>query len=178
MPNKVKLVHPHSKFVVTFNLSFENFFHPIQITLVFSLFVFKPDQFPYISRVFRADCKECWLPFSISVVSSANCVSLNLLFFIFRPTISGLSWISLARISAPIRNRYAQIRSPWRQPLLIFIGFDKKPHFMTYAVISVLKSIIHLIKFLLYPKSSRTLYKNFHESESNAFSKSIIKLNY
>ena len=80
MPNKVKLVHPHSKFVVMFNLSFENFFRPIQITLVFSLFIFKPDKFPYISRVFRADCKECWLPFSISVVSSANCVSLNSLF--------------------------------------------------------------------------------------------------
>ena len=44
---------------------------------------------------------------------------------------------------------------------------------MTYAVISVLKSLIHFIKFLLYPKNSRTLYKNFHESESNAFSKSI-----
>ena len=35
MPNKVKLVHPHSKSVVTFNLSLENFFRPIQITLVF-----------------------------------------------------------------------------------------------------------------------------------------------
>ena len=71
-----------------------------------------PENFPYISRVFRADCKEWWLPCSISVVSSANCVTLNSLFFIFRPMVSGLSWISVARISAPIRKRYAEIRSP------------------------------------------------------------------
>ena len=67
MPNKVKLVHPHSKSMVTFNLSLEKFFCPIQITLVFFLFNFKPDTFPYISRVFRVNCKECWLSFSISV---------------------------------------------------------------------------------------------------------------
>ena len=69
MPNRVKLVHPYSRSVVTFNLSLEKIFRPIQITLVFSLFIFKPDKFPYISRVFKADCKECWLPFNISVCS-------------------------------------------------------------------------------------------------------------
>ena len=35
MPNKVKSVHPQSKSVVTFILSLECFFHPIQIPLVF-----------------------------------------------------------------------------------------------------------------------------------------------
>ena len=59
MPHRVKLVHPHSRSMVTFNLSLENFFIPIQITLVFSLFIFKPDKFPNTSRVFKADCKEC-----------------------------------------------------------------------------------------------------------------------
>ena len=44
---------------------------------------------------------------------------------------------------------------------------------MTYAVISILKSLIRCIKLLLYPKNSRTLYNNFHESESNACLKSI-----
>ena len=91
IPNKVKSVHVQSKSVVTFILSLECFFHPIQITLVFSLFIFKPDKVPYISRVFNADCKECWLPSSIRVVSSANCVSLNSIFFILRPVIFGLS---------------------------------------------------------------------------------------
>ena len=84
-------MHPQTKSVVTFILSLESFFRPIQITSVFSLFIFKPDKFLYISIVFNAYCKECWLPSSIRVASSANCVSLNSIFFIFRPVIFGLS---------------------------------------------------------------------------------------
>ena len=59
IPSRVKLLQPHPSSVETLNFSFENFFRPIKMTLVFPLFIFRPDISPYTSRVFDADCNEC-----------------------------------------------------------------------------------------------------------------------
>ena len=89
---------PHSSTALTFNLSLQNLFRPIQITLVFIAFIFNPDMEPNISRVFNAACKDYLKPSIINVVSSANCVSLYSLFPIFMPLMFGLFWIKTDNI--------------------------------------------------------------------------------
>ena len=49
---------------------------PIQMRFVLSLFTSRPDILPNISKVFKVACKDFRLPSRITVVSSANCVSL------------------------------------------------------------------------------------------------------
>ena len=55
------------------------FFLPIQMTFVFSLFIFCPEKFPNISSVFKAAFSNCCQPskIKISVVLSAKCVILK-----------------------------------------------------------------------------------------------------
>ena len=55
----MKLVQRQSSFCDTFNLNFEKRFLPIQIILVFSLFIRNPEKLPKNSNVFNAACKEC-----------------------------------------------------------------------------------------------------------------------
>ena len=57
--------------------------------------------------------------------------------------------MSLLNISAPIKNRYEAIGSPWRQPLFMLIGSDRKPDCNTKADMLLLKSCIHLIQSVL-----------------------------
>ena len=97
--------------------------------------------------------KEPSLPSKSKVVSSANCVSLNSFPLIVIPIISGFIFISKARISATIKNKYGEIGSPCRHPLRIEINSERYPHWRTYDLISVLKSCIQRIKLLLYPKN-------------------------
>ena len=59
MPKRLNSDLPQSKHSVTLSLSFDSLFFPIQITFVFSLFIFSPEKFPKISMVFKAGCKEC-----------------------------------------------------------------------------------------------------------------------
>ena len=56
MPKKLNSDLPQSKHSGTLSLSFYSLFFPIQITFVFSLFIFSPEKFPKISMVFKADC--------------------------------------------------------------------------------------------------------------------------
>ena len=171
-PRNLKLVQPQSSFCNTFNLNFEKHFLPIQIILVFPLFIRNPEKLPKISSVFNAASKECSVPSKKSVVSSANCVNLNSFVLIFIPIISGLILISRARISAAVKNKY-EIGSPCLQPLSIFIFSDNIPHCTTNAVMSELNNFVHFKKFLLKPKCCSIIYRNFHEIELNAFSKSM-----
>ena len=92
---------------------------------------------------------------------------------IMTPVIFGSILMSIERTSAPIRNKYGDNGSPCLHPLLTEISSDKKPHCSIYAFISVLNIFTHFMKFLSKPNISRILYKNFHDKESNAFSKSI-----
>ena len=58
-------------------------------------------------------------------------------------------------------------------PHTCIIGSDKKPHCWTYAIISVLKSLSHLINLGPNPSRLNVLYTNFQDTESNGFSNSI-----
>ena len=79
MPNKVKLVHPHSKFVVTFNLSFEIFFRPIQITLVFSLFMFSLINFCISQEYLEPIVRSAYWDMKISIAKFQRGDPLSLL---------------------------------------------------------------------------------------------------
>ena len=84
--------------------SLENRFCTIKMTLVISMFIFKPENVPYFFIIFKAVSNECWLLSKISVVSSANCVRLNSVFSIFSPIIFGFKSINLVKISARIKK--------------------------------------------------------------------------
>ena len=153
IPKRVNSEVSQSRFCAMDSLILEFLFLPIQTIFVFSLLIFKPEKVPNISKVFKADCKERSLPSKSKVVSSANCVSLNSFPLIVIPNISGFIFISKARISATIKNKYGEMGSPCRHPLPIGINSERYPHWRTYDLIFVLKSCIQRMKLLLYPKN-------------------------
>ena len=71
-----------------------------------------PQKLPIIPSVLSDACSELTEPCKVNVVSSANCVSLYIQVLNLRPTISGLSKISSAKISGPKKNKYRDIGSP------------------------------------------------------------------
>ena len=65
IPKRVKIAAPHFKFLPTSNSHLEYLFFPIQTKLVLSVFIFKPDTDPKISKTFNAASRDCLLPSNI-----------------------------------------------------------------------------------------------------------------
>ena len=55
IPRSTNFTLPQSRFTEALILSLEYFFFRIHITFVFSLFILRPEKFPYISSVLSAD---------------------------------------------------------------------------------------------------------------------------
>ena len=89
IPNRLNCVSPQHNLCDTFSILFEVTSLPIQISLVFSLLILSLEISPNISKMFTAACKQFGLPSKIILVSSANCVSLNIVLSISNPRISG-----------------------------------------------------------------------------------------
>ena len=163
IPRSTNSSLPRSRFTETLSLSLEYFFLPIYVTFVFSLFILRPDKFPYISSGLSTACSECCEPSKIKVVS--NWIILNSLEFILNSIISGFIRNKSAIISAPKRNRYGDKGSPCLQPWPTQISSDRYPLCSIYILISLLKSLTQFINFSWKPKKFRVLYKKSHKME-------------
>ena len=97
------------------------FFEPIHNICVFSLFTFKPEYVPNISRTLSADWREFSEPSKNIVVSSANWIIFKYSLFRFNPLIEPHVSTKIVKKKEHIMKRYGAIGSPCRQPLLIQI---------------------------------------------------------
>ena len=91
---------PHTNFNFVLIVSALYFFFPIQITLVLSKFMFKPDNFENLDGTFNVLFKDLSDLSRIILVTSANCERLNSVWFIFIPFIGLLFLMLMDKISA------------------------------------------------------------------------------
>ena len=75
--------------------------------------------------------------------------------------------------SATLKKRYEVFGSPCLQPCSIVIGSERNPDCCTLEVILRLKILIQSISESSKPNSCNAFYKNCHDVDSKAFSKSI-----
>ena len=75
MPNNINSDLLQSRFTETFDLAFDYFFLPINMTLIFSLVILSTGKLPQFSEVLRPYCEEYCVPSNIRIVLSANCIS-------------------------------------------------------------------------------------------------------
>ena len=106
-------------------------------------------------------------------MSSAYWEILCSLPLIIIPPISWFCLMRIAKISSHMINKYGAIGSPCLHPLWILNCSERKPHCNTAALKSLFRILTQSILMFPKPKNCYTLYKNDHDMESKAFSKSM-----
>ena len=142
----MKRLCPTNRIVTHPNVAFGK-----HLTFPLFQFYFQSKSILCCSKIISVACNDLEVPSKIIVVS-ANCVSLYILLPILIPVISGEFLIKHPKTSATSKKRYRGMGSPCLHPLSIGIGFNKKPHCVTNAFISLLKSLIHLNEVIIKPK--------------------------